>query len=115
MPNFGKSLYHFSEAEISKLFKAAKRVLRHSAFDVLCAPKKLEHGRLMVVVPRRIAKAHARNKIRRQIKSIFYESNLFEHPYDCMVIIKQEALTLSFDQLTKLVMMIPEKAGKCFE
>ena len=112
MPRFGKALYHFSNSEVSQLFKSAKRVFRHQALDVICAPQKLSHGRLLVVVPKRIAKAHKRNRIRRQIKSIFYESNLFEYPYDCIVIIKQEGLTLSFDELKKLIAVIPKKAQK---
>jgi len=112
MPRFGKALYHFSNSEVSQLFKTAKRVFRNPALDVICAPQKLSHGRLLVVVPKRIAKAHRRNKIRRQIKAIFYESNLFEYPYDCIVIIKPKGLTLSFDELSSLIKMIPKKAQR---
>lgn len=115
MPPLGKSLYHFRETEVSLLFKQARRVFRYPIFDLLCLPKKLTHGRLLVVISRKLAKAHDRNKLRRQIKAIFYESNLFESNYDCMIIVKKEGLTLSFSELKKYVLTIPHKITRYFE
>lgn len=93
----------FSSAEVSTLFQTAQRVVRHPILDLLVSPKDQDqHARILVVTPRRIGTAPARNKIRRQLKAIFYEEKLFEQPYDCVVIIKNiEPAT--FEILKKLL------------
>lgn len=92
-----------SQTEIKKLFKQARRVLKHPCLDILIAPSTLLHGRLLVITPARIGTAPERNKIRRRLKALFHEENRAAHPYDVVIVIKKEALALSYDQLKALV------------
>ena len=92
-----------TQTEIKKLFKQARRVLKHPCLDILIAPSSSEVGRLLVVTPARIGTAPKRNKIRRRLKALFYEENRHEHPYDVVLFIKKEALALSYDELKALI------------
>lgn len=94
-----------SRTKITHLFKIAKRILRHPAMDILCAPIAAEQtlGNLIVVTSRRVGNAVTRNKIRRQIKAIFHEQNLLTRGYDCIIITKQTIIKLSFKELEELL------------
>ncbi|MDZ4154482.1 ribonuclease P protein component [Methylicorpusculum sp.] len=93
----------FSRAEVLQHFKQAHRVLRIPGLTFLCAPQKKEFGRLLVVTPAATGNSPQRNKIRRQLKALFYEQKLFTYGYDCVVLIKREALALSFTELAQLL------------
>ncbi|MCX5922553.1 MAG: ribonuclease P protein component [Candidatus Dependentiae bacterium] len=60
-------------------------------------------GRILVVTPRRIGNAPERNKIRRQLKALYYELKLAERGYDCVVIIKPEGKKLAFEAIKQLL------------
>ena len=97
-------LSKFSKKETSDLFKQARAVVRGQYFTLLVAPKTEKFGRILLVVPRRVGTAPERNKLKRQLRSIFYEEKLFEHEYDCIIIFKKAATGLSFDKLKPLVL-----------
>ncbi len=96
-------LYSFSRAEVTELFKQAHRVLKTSGLTVLCAPSTREYGRILVVTAAAVGSAPKRNKIRRQLKALFYEQRFFTHGYDCVFIVRKEALMFSFEQLAQLL------------
>ena len=52
---------HFSEKEVSQLFKVAKRVLQQPTLDILMAPHKHQDGRILVVTPKKVGNAPQRN------------------------------------------------------
>ena len=105
MPRVSKLIGTFSKTEISALFKKAKRIRRrHPNVDILCAPSlHKDFGKILVITPKKIGKANKRNLIRRRLKSIFYEEKLYKNLLDCIVIVKKDALGLSFDQLKTLL------------
>lgn len=103
MRSIASNISHFSSRELSILFKKARRVLTHPGLHILIAPAKNSSGRILVVTPRKIGNAPIRNKIRRRIKSIFYENRLFEMDFDCIVIIKPSGTLLSFENLRDLL------------
>ena len=109
MPRIARQLSQFSRAEVDTFFKQAKRIAREPAFTILAAPQKEDFGKILVITPRHIGKAAQRNKIRRRLKSIFYEEKLFERGYDVAFIVKKDALTLSFDQLKQLTLDLLSK------
>lgn len=98
-----RELSSFSRAEVTELFKQAHRVLKTSGLTVLCAPSKRKYGRILVVTAAAVGSAPKRNKIRRQLKALFYEQRFFTQGYDCVFIVRKEALTLSFAQLAQLL------------
>jgi len=98
------SLSKFSQLEISRLFAGAKRVLRHQSLDILLSPTLSGPlGRILVVTPRRIGNAPQRNKVRRRLKALYYETELFKKGYDCAVIVKRDGVDLSFEELKMLL------------
>ena len=91
-----------TQRDIKALFARAKRVLRLPGLDILLAsaiPTTLSTGHLVVVTPRVIGNAPARNKVRRRLKAIFHEQQLFTKPYSCIVIVKKGGVLLSFADL----------------
>jgi ribonuclease P protein component len=56
-------------------------------------------GKLLIIIPRKTGKAVARNKLRRQIKAIFYEEKLYQKPGTFIVVVYKEAAELSFQEI----------------
>ena len=111
------SLSKFTQTEISKLFRHAKRCVRSKGLDILLLPA-LEslgevgspQGRILVITPRRIGSAPQRNKIRRQFKALYHELGLTGRGYDCMVIVKPEGVGLAIEILRDLLLQAFEHA-----
>jgi ribonuclease P protein component len=112
-PSLSSLISKFTRQEINDLFRNSKKYLKHPALDILLSPATHEEfGRILVVTPRKVGTAPERNKIRRRLKAIFYESRLFELDYDCVVLVKKEAISLSFNELKALLIETMVKAPK---
>lgn len=72
----------FSRQEISNLYKQARLIFRSPTIKVWRAPCTGKFARILIVIPRAVGNAVARNKLRRRIKNIFYELALFNEKYD---------------------------------
>lgn len=104
IPKVAGRISRFKEHEVKELFKKAKRVLKHPGLDILCAPsEKKEFGRILVITSKKTGIAAKRNRIRRRLKSIFYNKKLYEKKIDCIIIIKKDGINLSFEQLEDLL------------
>jgi ribonuclease P protein component len=97
-------LSKFSESEIPKLLKSARRVVKHPGLDFLVAPKAHELARILVITPKRVGNAPERNKVRRRIKALFYEAGLPQGLYDCIAIIKKDGAQLPYEELQKIIL-----------
>ena len=53
---------------------------------------------------RKVGNAPERNKLRRQIKNIFFENKLYEMNYDWIAILRPTIKELTFDQLKELIL-----------
>lgn len=93
----------FTRQEIIRIFKEARRVLRHPSLDILAFPTA-NPARLLVVTPRSIGTAPARNRVRRRLKAIFHEEKLFQNSMDLIIIVKEPGTSLSFETLKELVL-----------
>ncbi len=96
-------LSRFSRDEVRQVFRKAKIKKKIEGLEFFLAPRLFEFGRILVITPRKTGNAPERNKIRRRLKAIFYEEKLYEQPYDCIIIVRKEAIQLSFDQLKKIL------------
>src|SRR5438128_12670464 len=103
MPQKAAKLSSFSQPQVKHFFKHARALLRHPFLTILCCPAANPIGHILVVTSRKVGNAPTRNKIRRQLKAIFYEEKLFELGFDYAFIIKKEATNLPFDELKALV------------
>ncbi|BDC34679.1 hypothetical protein Noda2021_06370 [Candidatus Dependentiae bacterium Noda2021] len=103
MTRVSQSLSTFSQHEIARFFKSSRRVYKGPSFDILCLPQSKSHGRLIVVTPRKIGNAPARNKIRRQLKAIYFTNRFYELPVDCMIIIKKLPVSHESSEIISLL------------
>jgi ribonuclease P protein component len=105
MTNIARDITRFSSKKvIDELFKKARRVIKHPGLHILTAPKASSFGHLLIIVPRKAGNAPERNKIRRRVKSIFYEEKLYQKDFDCIVIVKKEGIALPFTELRELLL-----------
>lgn len=103
-----RKLFAFAAPEISCTFKHARAKKYHTGLKLLQAPAKcstviesakVPYGKLLIVTPRACGKAHDRNLIRRQTKAIFYEEELYKTPAIWVLLVRKQAMEVSFDDL----------------
>lgn len=105
MANIARDITKFSSKKaIDELFKKARRVIKHPGLHILIAPKTESFGRILIIASRKTGNAPERNKIRRRLKSIFYETKLYERDLDCIVIVKKEGTAMPFAELKELLL-----------
>jgi ribonuclease P protein component len=97
-----RKISQFSKSEIDSLWKRARRVVRHGGLDLLKAPRSSDIGRILMVIPKRIGNAPTRNKLRRQIRHLFYEHKLYTGDSDWIVVARPGAQELSYTKLQEL-------------
>jgi len=103
MSRLAGKLSHFTKKEIDKLFATVQYRVKTPAMNILFSPRQKDFGRLLLIVSRKVGNAPERNKIRRRLKSIFYEEKFYQEPYDCIIIVKKEAVMVSFAELKRLL------------
>lgn len=101
-----KNLSKFSKKELDSFFKQAKRVYKDQAFTILTHEHQQEFARVLIAVPKKYGSAPDRNLIKRRLKSIFREENLYEKQYNTAFIIRPTAKKYSFEELKKLCLKV---------
>jgi ribonuclease P protein component len=101
--NIARAISSFTKQEIYKLYRSAVPVFKGSGLEIKRAPKILDYARILIVIPRASGTAPERNKLKRQLKSIFYEQKLFEKNYDLIIIVRKEGISVPFQELTSLL------------
>ncbi len=106
-----RKITQFSPREIDLLWKQARRVIRHAGLDLLKAPRSDEIARILMVIPKRVGNAPTRNKLRRQIRHLFYENKLFNGDSDWIVIARPGASEIPFATLQNLFAQAEKKSA----
>lgn len=101
-----KLISKFGKKELDHFFAIAKCAKKNQAFTFLVAPTHAQLGRILPVVPKKYGNAPARNKLRRQLKSIFFTHKLYERLIDFAVITRPAARTYDFQKLTTTILEI---------
>lgn len=104
-----RNLSLFNENEVKAAFQNARHRIKVSGLKVFMAPRILEFGRILVVTPKKVGNSPKRNLIRRRLKSIFYENEIYQLPYDWIVLTSKEALSLPFEQLKKIIIDVAKE------
>ncbi len=99
MLNFANKITLFNKKEIVALFKAAKLLVQDKNFDLKRAPSSQDFGKILIIIPKKVGTAPQRNRLRRRVKAIFYEAQLFKLPYDFVIFFKPNSANLSFQDL----------------
>ena len=99
-----KDLFRFKRNEVQASFKNATVANKIYGLKLLKTPIKdipegLDHGKLLIIIPRTVGKATIRNLLRRQIKSIFFENKLYKEPSISILLVYKNAANLSFEQI----------------
>ena len=102
--SLARSITLWTKQEISTLFKSAQRLCWHTGLDVRVAPAKQEHGRILIITPKKMGNAPERNRVRRRIKALFYENKLYECGFDWIFFAKPGISTLTFSQLQEFIL-----------
>ncbi len=104
MPRVTKKISSFTQSEITKLLNTARVKARIPGLRILAAPASLpEHGRVLIITPRRSGNSPQRNLIRRRIKAIFIGDELYSKKMDLVIIVRREGIDTSFGTLKKLL------------
>ena len=112
MARIFRALTRFSKTEIDRAFASATRVVRQREVTILASLRQGEFARILPVISRKVGKAPARNRLRRRLKSIFFERKLFEGPCDLIVLTRLGAAELSFEALTELLLTAGQRAAE---
>ncbi|MCK4264841.1 ribonuclease P protein component [Candidatus Babeliales bacterium] len=101
-----KDLFSFKKKEIDKVFEAALRKTSMLGIKLLFSPanKNQKHGKLLIIISSLSGKAHERNKVRRQIKNIFFEEQLYTVPGNWILQVYKEAMNLNFNQIRNFLL-----------
>jgi ribonuclease P protein component len=103
-----RKLFSLTKAEIACALKHAQaKKYQHGikilAVPLTCSAEPVTFGRMLVITPRTSGKAHDRNRIRRFIKTVFYEEKLYQNPALWVVIVYKRAMELEFEDMKKLL------------
>ncbi len=97
-----RKFFYFSKKELESTHKKTTLLCKEKGLKILQAqPEKIEQdfGKLLIIIPKKSGKAFERNLIKRRLKSIFYEEELFKKPINNIVIVYKSAMQLSFSDL----------------
>ncbi len=120
-----KELFSFTKKEIQESFKEVRPKCRKSGLKLLQIPMsdnikmsedlkmsddikisnviEKEFGKILIIIPGKTAKAYKRNLLRRQIKSIFFEEELYKKLTISILFVYKPAANLTFDQLKEFL------------
>ena len=97
-----KKYCSFTKNEIDFAFQNAKLSNQILGLKLLEAPflsTEEPTGKILIVIPKRFGNACKRNKLKRQIKSIFHEEKLYEKPVTSILLAYKQAKDLSFNDI----------------
>jgi ribonuclease P protein component len=101
MMSVARGITKFNRQEIKFLFENAARHSCCSAFVLLRAQQQSNVGRILVVSPKKVGNAPARNLLKRRVKSIFLHAQLYTKGFDWVLITRKKSTALSFTELQK--------------
>lgn len=94
----------FRYKEIKQTFKNARYSYSSPELDIKISPKTDDLGKLLIIIPKKVGNAPARNLIRRRLKSIFYEDELYKLPYNFLIFCKPRISDLQFQDLKTIML-----------
>lgn len=94
-------LFRLRKKHIDLSFSQAKHHASIRGIKILHAPALPDtpHASFLIVPTRRCKGIAARNKLRRRIKSIIYEEQLYQQDGTFLILLYEQAKALSFDEL----------------
>lgn len=97
--NVAALITKFKYKEIKQVFKKARYSYISPELDVKISPRTDDLGKLLIIIPKKVGNAPARNLIRRRLKSIFYENEIYKQPHNFLIFCKPNILSLDYKTL----------------
>lgn len=102
-PRIARFITKFTITEIKDLFKNSKSVMRNPGLDISLSPSKKNYSRILIITPKKIGNAPFRNLIKRRIKSIFYENELYKKNKDMIIFCRKDIEKIDYSNLKNLI------------
>jgi ribonuclease P protein component len=107
MVKYAGLITHFNQNEVDQLFKKSRRIFYGPEATILAAPRSKDFARLLIVISKKCGIAVERHLLRRRLKHIFYQEQLYTKLNHDLIVIAREPLThYSFEQLHELIMNV---------
>lgn len=99
------------KSEIFTAIISKKQVVKNKYFSIYY--QKANNTLYGITVPKKIGKAHTRNKIKRQIKNIITTNEFnIQNNFNYVIIIKEAILELKYQDIKNELLNIFKKVGK---
>lgn len=84
--------------------------LKNYNFVIFYKEKKDSPTKYGITVPKKVGKAHIRNKLKRKVRAIIRNSNkTYEKNYNCIIIIRNSCLKLNYQELSSSLQYLLDK------
>jgi len=107
--SLSKEIFSFSQKNVDAAFATAKTHISLYGIKVLKGAPHSEqrHATFLLVPTRKIKRAVDRNRLKRRIKSIIYEQQLFKKDVaSYIILLYPKALEYSFEEIRRFLMKV---------
>jgi len=101
-----RRITQFSRSDIIRLMRKGRRIYSVSELDVRVYPAQQDIGRILIIIPKKVGNAPQRNSIRRRLRAVFYEYQVYTYGYDWAWFIKPEGASLSYHEVRHIAVDI---------
>ena len=83
-----------------EVIETGKKIKNYN-FVIFYKEKKDSPTKYGITVPKKVGKAHIRNKLKRRVRAILRNyKKTYENNYNCIIIIRNSCLNLNFEELS---------------
>lgn len=111
MASIARRITAWREGEIRRTIRKSRRLIRSDSADVSVV-KSQGICRVLIIIPKKVGTAVVRNRIRRRIRSLFFENKIFSQGLSWIIYVKPSLASLSFSELHNLFMSWASEASK---
>lgn len=86
------------QKDLSKDFLSSQEIKKDNLENII--------GKILIITPKKSGKAHERNLLRRRIKAIFYENQLYMVPLKTIIYCKKGSTHLKFEQIKDFLLKV---------
>ena len=104
-----KKAYRVRKSEEFAEIMKYKKFYACPSFTLYVKPSKEDHPRIGLSVGKKLGKAHARNKIKRQVRMMCQEIFTFEEEFDAIILVRAGYLQENYINNKKLLESLVKK------
>ncbi|CAM2828579.1 ribonuclease P protein component [Erysipelothrix tonsillarum] len=93
--------YRVKKAADFQRIMGNRRFKNSKAFTVYIDKRTKDHSRYGIAAPKKLGNAVVRNKTKRQIRNMLQDIDMFDTPYDYIVLVRKKYYEQSYDENRK--------------